>query len=306
MVSIGVVGSVLTLLSRAQTSTIQTEVESGTVVGASIVTDSSASGSRAVIFAPNVKGILMEFLPGTKNEAIPHGVPPNHDAYTGSNVKRIAPPDDAMTYLNMRGAVYVSQANTHPANTRVEIANCQTYGLLKSSNSWQKIIDLSPSKITGRAWKEDFSVNDGAGQPYTSIRTENDGFKSVITYEGYNFHYFNQASQAPLVYVGSNYSQFVSACSSRLILANPSGTDDRSQASYIIDIGHDWKTADGGCTTNPYGSTLCYAVGTGRFIKVTANWRRVVYSTMNAAALTSGPLPPVSLFTNPDGTVGDT
>lgn len=251
----------------------------------------------------HIKAFLTKFTPGTLNEAIPHGVPNGNDSKTGSTVKRIDPPTTDMTYLNIRGAVYVDETNVHPANTRVAIADCQAWGLIRASNTWEKYIDLSLGNVDGRGWAEDFSAP--GPQSVTDIRTEADGTRSVVTFDGYNFHYYNKIGKAPLVYAGSEYGDYVTACSARLVLANPAGPDDRASAHYIINTGNDWKRADGSCTQNSSGSTLCYAIGTGAFIKVTSAWRRVVFSTLDASGINNKPLPPEAAFLNPDGSFGN-
>lgn len=250
-----------------------------------------------------VKTFLAKHTVGTLHEAIPHGVPANHEHRTKAVLKYPSPPNAEMTYINIRGAVYVDESNYRAPNTRVEIINCQTYGLKQATNTWEKLIDLSPGKLAGKGWHEDFSAPGDIS--YTNIRTEASGSKSVINYDGYNLHYFNNTNLAPLVYVGYNYSEFVTGCSTRLILEDPSGPDNRSLSAYIITAGNDWKKADNTCTVNAQGSTLCYAIGAGRYIKVKSNWRRVVYSSLDSADLESKPMPPEALFINPDGSFGD-
>ena len=250
-----------------------------------------------------VKTLLARHTAGTLHEAIPHGVPTNHEHRTQAVLKNPTPPNAEMTYINIRGAMYVDESNYRAPNVRVEIMNCQTYGLKQSSNAWEKLIDLSPGKLSGKGWHEDFSAPGDA--IYTNIRTEASGSKSVINYDGYNLHFFNNTNLAPLVYVGYNYSEFVTGCSTRLILEDPSGPDNRNSSAYIITVGNDWKKADNTCTTNSSGATLCYAIGAGRYIRVTSNWRRVIYSSLDSADLSSKPMPPEQLFINPDGSFGD-
>jgi len=271
-------------------------------------TSSGPAGQSPVVNPPTppndtVKAFLARHTVGTLHEAIPHGVPTNHEHRTKAVLKNPAPPNAEMTYINIRGAVYVDESNYRAPNTRVEIINCQTYGLKQATNAWEKLIDLSPGKLAGKGWHEDFSTPGDA--MYTNIRTEASGSKSVINYDGYNLHFFNNTNLAPLVYVGYNYSEFVTGCSTRLILEDPNGPDNRASSAYIITTGNDWKKADNTCTVNQSGATLCYAIGAGRYIKATSNWRRVVYSSLDSADLNSKPMPPDALFRNPDGSFGD-
>lgn len=251
----------------------------------------------------DVAGLLAKYTPNTLHEAIPHGVPSNFDWRTKALLKNPTAPNAEMTYMNIRGAVYVDESNVRPANTRVAIVNCEAWGLVTASNTWEKFIDMSPSKMAGRGWKEDFSTP-GAAE-FTNVKNEADGSKSVITFDTYNYHYFNNTGQVPLVYVGDKYSEYITACSSRLVLNDPNGPDDRAQSAYIIDVGNDWKKADNTCTKNEFGATLCYGVGAGKFIRVENSWRRVVFSTLDADKISSKPLPPEEAFINPDGTYGD-
>tara|TARA_B100002049_G_C16047268_1_gene361806 strand:- start:137 stop:1297 length:1161 start_codon:yes stop_codon:yes gene_type:complete len=263
----------------------------------------SVVGGGAVHAAFDTKTFLQVNVPSLNHEAVPHGVPNSYDWKYQSELKNLSPPNSEMTYMNIRGDLYVDTTNVRPANTRVEIANCATWGLAKSNNQWQKIIDMSPNKFASRGWKEDFSAP-GDRALYTDMRDEAVGV-SVVTFDGYNNHFYNNTSEVPLVFVGSNYAHFITSCSSRLILNNPAGADDRGQSTYIIRVGNDWKKSDNTCTINEYGATLCYGSGSSRFIKVQNGWRRLTFNSMNTSQINANPTPPLEAFRNPDGTYGD-
>src|SRR5205823_2938471 len=88
----------------------------------------------------------------------------------------------------------------------------------------------------------------------------------------------------------------------RLILADPSGADDRSSSHFIISVGSDWRSPDGGCPTNEFGELVCSGLGGGKFIYPQNSWRAVVGSTMYQADLDALPMPPAEAFVLPDGT----
>jgi hypothetical protein len=90
----------------------------------------------------------------------------------------------------------------------------------------------------------------------------------------------------------------------RLVLANPSGDDDRGRSTYLLGIGADWRKPDGSCPirhSDKGDVPQCTGVGHGREIRPTTSWRVVVFHTMTPAELATLPVPPASIFRMPDG-----
>lgn len=267
----------------------------------------SASGTAASAATGPVADMLRRSGPGAPHEAIPHGVPPNFAWHDHATVEQLAPPDAISTWQNIRGAVYVDESNVRASNTRVEIKKCESWGLDASTSVWRKYIDLSPDTtgeaVSGRPWKEDFTAP--GLRELSDLRNEPDGGVSVINHDGFNYHYYSDTGRAPLVNVGRSFSGYVTGCSFRTVLADPTGPDNRAASRYIANVGNDWKGPNGECTTNSSGSTLCYAIGNSRFLRVTPTWRRVVFTTMTGQDVDTKPLPPQYPFLNPDGSFGD-
>jgi hypothetical protein len=253
--------------------------------------------------ASDVKSLLSKFVAGTAHEATPHGVPTNYDWSSKTTLKRPSAPDSETTYLNFWGQIYFDQSNAKPANTRVAIADCSVWGLEKNSDAWKRIMDNSPTNLSGRAWAEDFQTQPPRGDYYDQ-RTESDGSQSFGMYHDYTAHYFPKYPN-DLVNVGYEYSEFVTGCSARLIKNSNNTSDDRNDASYLLSVGNDWRRSDYKCQQNENGVNICGGIGVGKFIRVTKEWRRAVYSTLSGTDLESKPLPPASVFLNPDGSFGD-
>lgn len=260
------------------------------IVGvAALVMSLAATFDKVLLLSANV--------PGASHEATPHGVPAGYDWQSKSTLHSLSPPSSDSGYINLWGQIYVDTTNIRPANTRVAVAGCQVWGLAKTSSSWTKLVDAPPGNLEGGVWSEDFQSY-GSG---FDIRTEPDGTQSMTNKSGYNAHWW---TRQPLANVGSNYRAFITTCSTRLVLANPSLADDRDQSHYLLNLGIDWRKPDYGC---PFvnGITICSGVGQGKMIKVAKNWRRAVFSTMSSSELASYPLPPDDAFRNPDGTYGN-
>lgn len=253
--------------------------------------------------ASDVKSLLFKFVVGTAHEATPHGVPTNYDWSSKTTLKRPSAPDGETTYLNFWGQIYFDQSNAKPVNTRVAIADCSIWGLEKSSDSWKRIMDNSPTNLSGRAWAEDFQTQPPRGDYYDQ-RAESDGSQSFGMYRDYTAHYFPKYPN-DLANVGYEYSEFVTGCSTRLVKDSNNAPDDRNDAKYVLSIGNDWRRSDYKCQQNENGVNICGGIGVGKFIRVTKEWRRAVYSTLSSTDLQSKPLPPASAFINPDGSFGD-
>lgn len=259
-----------------------------------IVPTTSTTAPPATEGAFNVRAALAADAHGAASEARPHGVPTYWDWGGAAIVRGITPPTNDSRFMNMWGQVYTDAANAHPANTRVTIAACELWQLPATGTTWVRVQGSSSSRLEGGAWSEDFSRDNGT----FDIRREADGSYSTVPPNGYNSHFW---TTDPLADPGTGSRAFITACSTRLVLANPSGTDDRAQAGYVVSLGIDWRKADYGCPV-VNGITVCNGLGVGRFVRVTNEWRRVVFSTVPAGS--SLPLPPADVFRNPDGTFG--
>ena len=243
--------------------------------------------------APAPSAVLAGAAPGTPHEAIPHGVPAAYDWQPRATGGTPQPPSNDSRFVNLWGHLYADQSNVRPANTRVSVAACELWRL-PATGGWERVQGGPSSRIEGGAWSEDYTRDGG---PF-SLRSELVG-QSTVTANGYNSHFW---TRDPLFDSGSGNRAFVAACSARLVLADPHGVDDRGASGYVIGVGVDWRRSDYGCPVVG-GTTVCNSLGIGRFLRVTNQWRRVIFSTTDVTALL--PALPAEALRNPDGTAGN-
>jgi hypothetical protein len=235
---------------------------------------------------PAAPSPLAANAPGAAHDARPHGVPSGYSWSGGAVLDRLTPPSADSAYMNLWGHLYADDTNIRPANTRVAVSRCELWALPPTGTAWVRL--QGSASLEGGAWSEDYTRNGG---PY-SIRNEADGSQSFVTADGWNAHFWTRASLA-LVPTGTR--AFVTACSARLVLADPAGVDDRASARYLLGLGADWRTSTYGCPVVG-GITVCSGVGVGRFTRVTTEWQRVVFSSVLAGDVaTTPPLPAAAL-----------
>lgn len=252
-------------------------------------TTTTAPPTTTTTTAPATSSPLAANAPGTVHDARPHGVPSGYSWSGRAALDRTTPPSADSAYMNLWGHVYADETNVRPANTRVAVSRCELWALPATGTTWVRL--QGSASVEGGAWSEDYTRNGG---PY-SIRTEADGSQSFAPADGWNAHFW---SRAALALVPTGTRAFVSACSARLVLADPAGVDDRASARYLLGLGADWRTSTYGCPV-VNGITVCSGVGTGRFTRVTNQWQRVVFSSVLAGDVASTPPLPAAALANP-------
>lgn len=251
----------------------------------------------------NVAAFLRDVSPGAAHEAVPYGVPSNYiwqKRASMGNELALKPSPAAADYMNMWGQLLTHDADVQPANTRVEIANCQLWGY--ASGTWKTLLTASGDDMQAGSWTYDYKDADDLTPPGT-LWPGKDGAVSLVTNPGRLTTFWNGGPEWR-VKVGADTTQFISACSARLTLADATQPDDRAQAKYLIGMGADWRKQDGSCAPE-IGETepVCKSMGAGKLVKVNNEWRRVVFSTLSSSDLQdAGMLPPAMALTNPDGT----
>lgn len=300
-VIVGVVGLVVLGAALASAAVINAQIgdplayqrEGGTITQVLPIVPTSTTAPPAT--APfDVARFLDANAGGTASEARPHGVPTSWDWGGAAIVRGLTPPSPDSRFVNLWGQVYADTANAHPANTRVNLAGCELWRLPATGTTWVRVQGSPTTGIDGGAWSENFSGNGGT----FDLRREADGTQSTVPGVGFNSHFW---TTDPLADPGTGSRGFVAACSTRLVLANPAGVDDRASAGYVVSMGIDWRKSDYGCPV-VNGITVCNGLGVGRFLRVTDQWRRVVFSTVPVGSTL--PPPPADAFRNPDGTYG--
>ncbi len=215
-----------------------------------------------------------------ENEAHPQGVPSSYGFYSGPGGLGNNNPG-SNTAMDFWGTVYVPTTGNTSKNTRVNIGYCHSYWLNSSNGVWTAFgPDSNPSV---EDYPEDFQ-----GNPIpTNSRVESDGTLSVIPAAGHTSHFYDPY---PRIAIDKNsFGGVVDYCEMRLILDNPSGTDDRSIAQFIANVGGDFypATTGAGILNNP-------GIGGGKYKFVTIPWRSFAMTTLTQAELGANP-PPVNL-----------
>lgn len=243
------------------------------------VPSQSTGGSGGGAGSPNVAQQIYNDMTGS-DEGYPHGVPPSWDfgpsLGEGDNIS----PNDAIEWW---GALYVGPNGNQSKNTLVNVRACALYWLNASTGTWTTVL-LPYSQIGSGFYSEDFSTDYDTSVP---IRLEADGSFSFQTTAGKVAHFY-----APWPRITVNPKELggvVAIFEARLVLNNASGIDDRSAASFVIDVGADPYPS----TTGP-GIENNSNIGMGKFKYVTSSWRSFAMTTMPLAQLQSNP-PPIDL-----------
>ncbi len=267
----------------------------GGVSGTSAAGQAAGSGSGGTAGGAasggnfDVKSYLRKWTPGTKGEALPHGVPQGYDWAVQSIGDTPSRPSPETTHMNAWGQVYADTSNTHAANTRVAVKNTKLLALFPQKTAWEML--EATDDLGGGVWSEDFSAK-CAGN--IDMKTEPDGSRSLVPHDSCNAHYWPNLSFVAVPIVPR---AVISIAHTRLVLADAAQADDRDTSAYLIGAGADWRAQDGSCPND-----ICTGVGVGRFIRAKKAWRAVVLSTLSSAEIDTLPMPPVDVFKLPDGT----
>lgn len=218
------------------------------------------------------------------NEGSPHGVPSSWDWANGPSME-MGNNSNGWRAIEAWGLIYVASQGSPAVNTRVNIRNMQLFVLSASKGTWSML--QSTSTPTGAHYVEDFSNDQNI--PADIIKLS-DGTISVTAGGGYCFHFYPdpRASIDP-----SDIGAVVVVYQARLIMADPSKTDDRSSAHFVADAGADYYPGlTGNCPVGDNGG--CPGVAIGKMKYVTNDWRSFAMTTATQSQLTSNP-PPVDL-----------
>jgi hypothetical protein len=203
------------------------------------------------------------------HEGAPHGVPTYWSWAQHPDLGAVTPPA-GMSSITGWGQIYADASNAHPANVRVELRNMETYVWSKSNHAWTRV--QADPHVDGGHFVEDFAGNSAIP---TDLRAEPDGGNSTGMVSGYNFHFWPAAGRGTLPNP-SDIGAVYTTVQARLILDNPAGPDNRSQARYLANMGGDWWRT----TTAPFGDgTNNPAIGEGRFTYLTPNWTAIDFYT---------------------------
>jgi hypothetical protein len=256
----------------SSSASVQVTVSSGSG-GSTGGSGGSTGGGSATSVAQQIASDM-----SGQNEGQPHGVPSGW--FQASLVNGNTLPGAA---IEAWGGLYVGPNGNPATNTLVNIQDFAVYVLSKSTGKWTTY-DLSASdNIDGGFYSETFSVDYGSSVPF---RHESDGSLSFNTESGKVAHFYGPWPR--IATSSSDFGGLVVTLNARLVLNNASGADDRSIASYVLDVGADPypSTTGPGIENNP-------GIGMGKFKFVETGWRSFSMSTLSEAELAANP-PPVS------------
>jgi hypothetical protein len=216
-----------------------------------------------------------------------HGVP---DSYDWSAKPRPGmwntPVKDGVTFyaLIAWGQVYEAATGNPAWNSRVQLKGIRSYVLSKRTNTWKRV--QASASVDGAAYREDFQGD--ANRP-ADIRAEATGGISVTAGDGHNFHFWPTVGRAAID--PNDIKGVFTTIRARLVLNDPNGPDDRTQARYLLGMGADyWLNQTIVWQSNPWVNGDV-AIGRHKFVK--PYWQSFNMSTLSADELRRNPPPPV-------------
>lgn len=249
--------------------------------------DGGDTGGSAAGF--DLEAHLMASKTGAVSEAAASGVPSNWSWVAGATETQTTPPGSAYTHANYWGALFRGPTNTSPENTLVEIRNCSMAFLFEGDGTWS----LADSSVNlGGAT---FTPTYGGGGPDPIVLEHHSAGLDVVPSIDHIYHFWQDNGYQP---VPKPIQEIVTNCQSRLALRNADGTDDRSEADYLIHMGADFRDPnDPDCSNDGY---ICPSFGVSRFERVQNEFRNHTFHSLTEEDLESGtPLPPSELFILP-------
>lgn len=224
---------------------------------------------------------------GGVNEGHPHGVPKDWRFYTGPVVTEGNNPCASMTPCNRTvamtywGTIYADTAGNPATNTRVNIRNCHSYWLNRSTHAWNHFGPENNPTV------ENYPENFSGESSNANTRTESDGTLSVKLSSGKVSHFFGPYPR--IEFPRAEFGGVVNYCEMRLIVDDSSLSDDRASAKIIGNIGGDFYPAarGAGIANNP-------GIGGGKYKYVLTAWRSFGMTTVSYETLIANP-PPLRL-----------
>ncbi len=219
------------------------------------------------------------------HDAKPAGVPDYYDWAQGPVTHYGNTPPSNFTAMTAWGQLYEAEGGNPATNTRVQLDGIQTYVLSKATGQWTLLQDAA---IEGAAFRADYANN--ANKP-AGLRDEGDGSISVMAGNGYNFLFWPKAVRATID--PSDIAGVFTKVDARLILDDPSQTDDRHTAEYVLNMGGDYWLSPEAQWDNFKSNG---SIAMGRFKRVSADWQSFTMTTLTAEQLQDNPPPLASVL----------
>ncbi len=258
--------------------------ESGESPSVSLLVASPVSITAAPTPSPTSTNVITSIAADMqgRNEGHPHGVPADWGMARGSFIGMGNNPKGWRAATSW-GVVYEAAEGNPSTNARVNLRKVQLFVLSKRSGKWSRLQNTNTPE--GSAYRENFS---GQHNKPADVRRESDGTISVTVGDGFNYHFF----PAPRARINpSDVGGVLALVQARLILADPTGPDDRGSARVLVGSGGDYYPD----LTGGWGSGSANpSIGGGKMKYVKRYWRFFAFTTLSAAQLRKNP-PPVQL-----------
>ncbi len=220
------------------------------------------------------------------HEGRPHGVPSSADWSYKPRIGAVEPPADWNAAIAW-GQLYEWSAGNPATNTRVQIKDLELYYLSKIDHKWHLL--QKSARVGGANYVEDF--HDDLNKP-ADIKYPVDGGVSVTCGGGYNFHFWPTSGR--IKFPANEVAGCFVTVKARLILANPSGNDDRDSAKFVMSVGGDWWLS----LTAAWDQWKTNAdMGIGRFRFVTPEWKSFNMYSVPKDTIIQNPPPYLSIST---------
>jgi hypothetical protein len=215
------------------------------------------------------------------HDARPHGVSSSVDWANAPRTGYGNHPPAGWTAAIPWGQVYEPIDGNPAVNTRVALRNMYMYVLSKKTGQWQLV--QGSKKVSGDAFREDFA--DNLTSP-ADIRLEPDGSLSVKPGGGYNFHFWTSTGRGLID--AEDIAGVFTTVQARLVLEDPAGADDLSQARFLLSMGADyWQSL--GAEWDYWKTNGDVAIA--RFKWVTPDWQAFNMTTLTLGELEQNPPP---------------
>ena len=217
------------------------------------------------------------------HEGYPHGVPSGWDWAQGPVVR----PDANNPSTNFTAAtgwfqVYRDTSDSQDTNTRVQVRNPKVWFKLKSTDQW-KLMSGTPG-VDGAFYVENFANDSNTASNAMNL---SDGSSAAKLAHGHNWHFWPSSGRFSID--STDIAGIVVTVQARLIVDDPSQTDDRDVAKYILDAGGDYWLSLSAAWQADYSANKDF--GIARFKYVTNDWRAFNLTTLTLQELQANPVP---------------
>jgi len=185
----------------------------------------------------------------------------NDSAYSGQTARAMLP------WLAVFDGV-----NHNASNVAVEFRNMRTYVKSRSSGEWRSL--GGPAKVAGTVYGK---PGTGLGPQNEVVVNSSDTSSSIRMGEDsrYWWHGWWEAGRPAID--PWDVGAFLVTVQARLVVANPSGADDRQAAELGLQVGADYYME----ANSDYGDLIAPNIGISRTKRLTNEWQAFNYATLS-------------------------